>query len=290
MEFPSLSRLWLRSRPASIAPGAPFVTFRRLGRMGKFGNQLFQVASTIGIARANGCPALFAPALNWKAEPHLAGRLPRADGRLPPVQELREPGFNYRMATIKGPTDLVGYLQSERYFAHCADEIRALFAPAPQLQAALGARYAEVLARQPCSLHVRRANYLKNPNFAHLCDSDYFERAIDSFGAGTTFLVFSDDIEWCRARFSGERFVFVQNSRDIEDFFLMSFCSHHVISNSSFSWWAAWLGGNPRKRVIAPKAWFAGEYADPSLPFSAGPPHHGFLDARDLVPTGWTRL
>lgn len=273
-----------------MAADAPFVTFSRLGHMGKFGNQLFQVASTLGIARANGCPVLFDPALKWKAESDLAGRLPRADGRLPPAQEMREPGFDYHLATIKGPADLVGYLQSERYFTHCADEVRALFAPAPALHAALNARYGAALARNPCSLHIRRTNYLKNPNFAHLCDGDYFERAIASFGADMHFLVFSDDIDWCRTRFRGERFEFVSNARDIEDFFLMSLCSHHVISNSSFSWWAAWLGANPHKQVIAPQAWFAGEYADASRPFSAGPPHRGYLDTKDLVPQGWKRL
>ena len=278
------------SRSASIAPGTPFVTFERLGHMGKFGNQLFQVAATLGIARSSGCPALFSPTLRWKAEQQLASRLPRADGRLPRVAELKEPSFDYHPIAIDEPTDLVGYFQSERYFAHCADEVRALFAPAPGIESALRAKYAEVLTRRPCSLHVRRTNYLKNPNFAHLCDGDYFERAIAVFGADTTFLVFSDDIEWCRARFGDGRFVFVQNRWDIEDFFLMSFCSHHVISNSSFSWWAAWLGTNLEKRVIAPRDWFAGEYADASLPFSAGPPHRGFLDTRDLVPPGWSRI
>ena len=278
------------SRAASITSGTPFVTFERLGHMGKFGNQLFQVAATLGIARANGCPALFSPALRWKVERHLAGRLPRADGRLPQVAELREPGFDHHPIEVNGPTDLVGYFQSERYFTHCADEVRELFAPAPGIESTLRAKYGDVLARQPCSLHVRRTNYLKNPNFAHLCDGDYFERAIAAFGADTPFLVLSDDIEWCRARFGGSRFVFVQNRRDIEDFFLMSFCSHHVISNSSFSWWSAWLGANPQKQVIAPQAWFAGEYADASLPFSAGPPHRGYLDTRDLVPGAWRRI
>ena len=283
-------RLPFFSRAASVAEGAPFATFTRLGHMGKFGNQLFQVAATLGVARANGCPALFDPRLRWKSERYLAGRLPRADGRLPELTELKEQSFGFHELAVRGATDLVGYFQSQRYFAHCADEIRGLFAPERGLEAALRARYGGVLARQPCSLHVRRTNYLKNPNFAHLCDGDYFEQAIARFDAGTTFLVFSDDIPWCKARFGGGRFVFVQNRQDIEDFFLMSLCSHHVISNSSFSWWAAWLGANPHKQVIAPRAWFAGEYADAALPFSAGPPHHGFLDTRDLVPAGWLRL
>ena len=258
--------------------------------MGKFGNQLFQVAATIGTARANGCPALFDPGLRWKAEGHLAQRLPRADGRLPPAREWKEPGFNHHPLTVSGPTDLAGYFQSERYFSHCADEIRARFAPADAIAAPLRARYREVLARQPCSLHVRRTNYLKNPNFAHLCDTDYFERAIATFGADTAFLVFSDDIEWCRARFTGNRFVFAHNRLDIEDFFLISFCAHHVMSNSSFSWWSAWLNPAADKRVIAPSAWFAGEFGNAALPFTPGPPHHGFFDTRDLIPAGWEKL
>jgi hypothetical protein len=103
-------------------------------------------------------------------------------------------------------------------------------------------------------------------------------------------VVLSDDIPWCRTYFSGRRFTFIDGQSPAEDFFLMSACANHIISNSSFSWWGAWLGINPAKRVIAPRDWFTGEFADAAIPFVAGPPHHGFHDTRDLTPENWTRL
>ena len=71
------------------------------------------------------------------------------------------------------------------------------------------------------------------------------------------FLVFSDDMDWCKNNFKGDNFIFCEkNDVDILDIFRMSLCKHNIISNSSFSWWGAWLNNNPTKIVVAPRNWF----------------------------------
>ncbi len=267
---------------------APFVTFDLLGQLGRLGNQLFQIAATIGAARRNGCACTFP---EWPYESYFAG-LPRDPGRPPPRVPLVEKSYLYRPLDIREHCHLVGYFQSEKYFAHCAAEIRRALAPREELLAPLRARYSALLDLRPCAIHVRRTDYVANAAYENLGDTGYYERAMSAFGRDTLFLLFSDDLAWCRRRFAPDqkRIMFVEGLTAMGDFFLMSACAHQIIANSSFSWWAAWLNSNPSKRVIAPRRWFAGEFADESRPFVAGPPHTGYHDTRDLVPESWTRL
>lgn len=266
----------------------PFVTFDLLGQLGRLGNQLFQIAATIGAARRSHCACTFP---DWPYEAYFAG-LPRDPGRPPPRPPLMEKSYLYQPLDIVQTCHLVGYFQSEKYFAHCAGEIRRALAPREPLRAQLEARFSAVLALHPCAIHVRRTDYIANPGYADLGHGDYYERAMSVFGRETLFLLFSDDLAWCRRRFweHRQRIMFVEGLTEIGDFFLMSACAHQIIANSSFSWWAAWLNASPSKRVIAPLHWFAGEFADPSRPFVAGPPHKGYHDSRDLVPESWIRL
>jgi hypothetical protein len=184
---------------------------------------------------------------------------------------------------------MAGCWQSERYFKHCEAEVRGYFAPRAEVLARLQERCGKLLARPTCSVHVRRGDYTRLPEYADLAATDYYERAIARFPAETTFLFVSDDIPWCQRRFRDPRFVFVQGQSDIEDLFLMSLCGGHIIANSSFSWWGAWLDRRPQKTVIAPTRWFAGKYADPSLPFSSQP-YQGFHDSSDIIPPEWIKL
>jgi Glycosyl transferase family 11 len=82
-------------------------------------------------------------------------------------------------------------------------------------------------------------------------------RAICLFSEDTEFIVFSDDIDWCERYFVGSRFLFAYGGDELEDFRLMSQCQYHIISNSTFSWWASWING---EIVIAPKTWFGSRF------------------------------
>lgn len=178
---------------------------------------------------------------------------------------------------------LVGYWQSEKYFADHADAIRRDFAlraaPAARLDAALLARLAAV---ESVSLHIRRGDYVDNPKtnaFHGVCPPDYYRRAAAHIAGqvhAPEFFVFSDDPDWVRENLKLDfplHLVSDGRLQNYEELTLMSRCHHHIIANSSFSWWGAWLNARPGKIVCAPRTWFR----DPAL------------DTRDLVPPAWFR-
>ena len=102
----------------------------------------------------------------------------------------------------------------------------------------------------------------------------YYNKALDSFPKDIPVLVFSDDIEYCKENLVGDRFTFVNKNKDFCDLMLMSLCKHHIIANSSFSWWGAWLSDSKGLK-IAPSEWF-------------GP--NGPKDTLDLLPVEWVRM
>ncbi|TAE30485.1 MAG: alpha-1,2-fucosyltransferase [Cytophagales bacterium] len=139
-------------------------------------------------------------------------------------------------------------------------------------------------ATTPVSVHIRRGDYVNHPEFSQSFGAlgmDYYETALAHLTTqhpDATLFVFSDDPDWVRQhmRFT-QPHVFVTNTgpdADVDDLELMSLCRHHIIANSSFSWWGAWLNPRPDKIVIAPRQWFRNK------PW----------DTKDLVPASWLRV
>lgn len=136
------------------------------------------------------------------------------------------------------------YFQDEYYFKEHENAIRTLFSSGiPELNDYI-------------AIHVRRGDYVGNAFYVDLTDTDYYQRAMQQFRHGK-FLVFSDDIEWCRDQeiFKDCEFFFED---EIADMNMMAACKGQIIANSSFSWWGAWLSPRyPENKVIAPKQWFS---------------------------------
>ncbi len=162
------------------------------------------------------------------------------------------------------------YFQNEKYFKDISEEIRHEFTLKDTLLPDARNFLEQIIALNSVSLHVRRGDYIndKKTNEYHgVCRQEYYESAmkmIQEKVPDVKYFVFSDDIEWTKKIFVGDKFVFVSspNITGHEEMFLMSKCKHNIIANSSFSWWGAWLNENPKKIVIAPKTWFNDPKAD----------------------------
>ena len=89
---------------------------------------------------------------------------------------------------------------------------------------------------------------------------------MDVVGEVDRYLVFSDDLEWCKQNFIGDKFIFIENEKDYVELFLQSKCTHNIISSSSFSWWGAYLNKNKDKTVVGPKQWFTVEKRNDIIP------------------------
>ena len=133
------------------------------------------------------------------------------------------------------------------------------------------------------SMHVRRGDLayanevLRRPRLVYgpVVSASYLHAAMRCFPDDATFVVLSDDAAWCRERLRGPRVHVFEGGDELDDLMTMKACDHHVVSNSSFSWWGAWLNARPGRRVVAPDPWF---WRD----------RRAF--AEQLVPSDWIRL
>jgi hypothetical protein len=278
--------------------------------IGGLGNQLFQYAAGRRLAHQHGVPLklditafetykLHAYSLrNFKLNATIAttqdlkpyrrtfaGRVSCRLQRYLPVRWRRwivEPHVHFAPEILEAGDDvyLEGHWQAERYFCDIASLLREeILVTSP-----LSGRDAEVAgcieSTVSVAMHVRRGDYVTNATHG-LCSMDYYTegmRRVREREPNARFFVFSDDAPWAADAFSKNEAVTVVGhngaEKNYEDFRLMSMCRHHIIANSTFSWWAAWLAAQPGKMVIAPRTWFATD----------------IVDASDVVPKSWMRI
>lgn len=150
---------------------------------------------------------------------------------------------------------LEGFWASEKYFKVIAPLIREQF-KFPKIDNSDYLK--EITNTNSVAIHIRRGDYLKQKHRG-TCSLDYYRNAVSYLEDRVKepkFFVFSDDIKWAKEKFTDYEVIDRRNRPDYEDMHLMSLCNHNIISNSTFSWWAAWLNTNPDKYVIAPDPWF----------------------------------
>jgi hypothetical protein len=249
------------------------LSFNNIGNLGRLANQMFQYASLKGIAENRGYEYVIPPKeifgrndMNVKSEPcnlYTVFKIAEKNNigiRQNTIIQERYHHFDQELfINCPDNVDLFGYFQTEKYFKHIEDKIREDFKFDDILYYDCKQSYNDIIGDGGLiSLHVRRGDYVTNAN--HPVQSlSYYQKALSEMPSDIPVLVFSDDPFWCQDQeiFAPDRFFISQgNSADV-DLCLMSMCDYHIIANSSFSWWGAWLADS--KQIFAPKNWFGAE-------------------------------
>lgn len=278
--------------------------------LGGLGNQLFQYAAGRRLALRTGAPLKLdltdfatyplrkyrlshfrtiqneASAEDLAAVPHTwLGRMVarRRAGTFRYVKEQRWCSKRDLISDLGSGVYLDGYWQGEGYFADIAHILRRELVPKHPVTKASLQIAQRMRETESVGLHVRRGDYVshwRNRLRYKACSADYYRKAVAEITqrrGRCDIFVFSDDHAWVREHLGDSTWSQINHNgpdRDYEDLWLMSQCRHHIIANSTFSWWAAWLGANPHQVVVAPRNWFV----------------NSFRQAPDLYPMHWLRL
>ncbi len=230
------------------------ITFSQLGNQGRLGNQLFQMTAAICLALSNNDNYQFP---SWKYEPYF--NLHNCfSNNFAYTSTYNEPHFHYTHIPYQPNLNLSGYFQSYKYMIGHEDFIKNKFIPINKIEA----------MPNTTSIHVRRGDYVLQQQFHPIMTMDYYKKAIDICNT-EKYYIFSDDIVWCKSKFVGSQFIFADGNHETIDMAMMSKCQNIIMANSSFSWWAGWLGEKEDKKIIYPKQWFG-----PAL----------LHDTKDLIP------
>lgn len=262
------------------------ITFDRIGYYGRFGNQVFQFALTFSVSKKLGYD-LILPInnLNNKREEHARDKKFDAYCNLLECfdidtiyfgnynQQIRstftEKQFHFDESVFNVPdnTNFSGYFQSEKYFLHCVDELMTQLTIKPEIIAS-AKKLLPITDKELVSIHVRRGDNAI-PQIFHPCVGlEYINPAIDQYFNDDKyhFCVVSDDPNWCRDIWKDKNnFTIIEGENQHVDFAVLSLCDHHIISNSTFSWWSSYISKNKNKIIIAPKNWFGVGYNHYSL-------------------------
>ena len=253
------------------------IRFSELGTAGRLGNQMWQIAGTIGIAHARGDRPTFP---DWDYRPYF---------QVPDTYFSDQPGIEARTLVPHMDERCALYLQDYGLFADITPVVRAVFRPSPLATQEMRVPKYDWFWELggPVALHVRRGDMLTEPDGYHpLTTTAYYERALDL--VGRPVVVFSDDLPWCRETFGHfDDMYFFEGSpsrvpdydpgyaesspTDWLDLQFMAACSDHIIANSTYSWWGAFLAGNPHP--IYPLTWFGSKLR--------------YIDWKLQIPPGW---
>jgi hypothetical protein len=262
------------------------ITFTNLGKLGRLGNQLFQISAVIGTALKNEMMFTFP---EWEFSKYIKGDLSKFGINIRPNTFYHESDFSYKKIEIKenfdGVLDIIGYFQSEKYFIDNSEYIRNFLHPNYRIYSIVNQRLEEFgLTGEFISLHVRRGDYIGQPQYYSILDMNYYKKAIDLLPKDLPILVFSEDEEWIKNNFVGDRFIFKprtsvsfdSNENDYIDLIMMSRASHFIMANSSYSWWGSWMSRNEEKKVIIPSSWFGPEFSS--------------KNTDDIYPKDWIKI
>ena len=245
---------------------------------GRIGNNLFQIAAGYSLAKKNNSDFLAYVQDIMLPEPDnclLSEYLNQFKDNifrdikftncLPDNYELyNEPSdLSFREIVYKDNICIDGYFTSEKYFDKSL--IRDLFSIDDITNTYIERKYGNNFENKITSINIRRGDFVKQPHLHPVCSLSYYKDSIRYIGERNHFMITSDDIDWCKKHFKGTNYCFIEDEPPIIDLYLQTLCNNNIISNSSFSWWGAWLNPNPDKIVIAPSENWVGRHLNISI-------------------------
>lgn len=231
---------------------------------GRLGNMMFQIAHTYVMSRKYNVP--------WAIPRHESNSVPYEttifrnvgffEGKtdnLPHTTFIQLP-FRYQPAPepLEDTTTVyVGWRQSEKFFEERSEEIRDLFGPTEDFITKATQAFPELISKRVCAINVRRGDYLNFPDRHPVVTKEYILKAVDSLKQKPDHIfVLSDDLDWCKDNLSDLPNVKFIDWYEADGLWLLSLCHDFIISNSTFSWWGAFLSHKADKQIIAPSTWF----------------------------------
>lgn len=235
------------------------------GHCGQLGNQFFQIAAACALAWDNAAEPYFP---DWDFDRplnnHVFSRINKKKPETTVAFEWRDPASSYTKIPYQDNMKIAGYFQSEKYFSHHRNRLLALFAPCEDDLAYMKKKYTW-LFDSPHTVGVQLRYYKwefsKDDQSYPQYGKDYLDKAMRLFPEKSIFVVSSNNIQFARENMPSwaKNVVFLEDEEPpyYIDLYLLSFCKHNIITNSSFGWWAAWLNQNPDKKVVRPAYWTA---------------------------------
>lgn len=237
----------------------------KLGNNYQLGNQLFCVASALGYAWDHDFIPVF-PFLNEKGANRIFNRdhlFFRLDPSLP--RRIRkvyyDMSWSYKpIPQFKRDVLLVGPFMSWKYFHHHRKSLIEILLPSEEIQEYLKAKYKDLIVSPiTVGIHVRTSDKTTHDAIPFQ-GLRYFEKAMRHFPEESLFVIFSDRINWCKKHFKEhfpeKNLIFIEGNNHIQDLFLLSMMKNHILSNSTFSWWGAYLHEGDSQLVCVPEIWF----------------------------------
>ena len=251
--------------------------------MGGLGNQLFQIAKAKAEGLKNNLDVFF----RTNAFIPMEGNQPKKyinniyrninfDDTKKPIVRMNEKTFSYyeNNTIYNESTEFYGYYQSSKNFLNFRNEIKSLFLPTNEFKEKLKNLYPLIFEENSIAIHIRRGDYLKIPTILPVIDKCYFDNCLEQIKYSHIF-IFSNDKEWVQENMSYDNSSIIYNLEDYEELWAMSLCNHNIISNSSFSWWAAYLNENNNQKVFCPSLWFG---------------NNGEKNYLDIYEDGWIKI
>lgn len=232
--------------------------------MGGLGNQMFQAAHALAQGKKNNVPVRFkceswTPMQGRQTPAYKENIFRNLDFNWVdlPLNRVVEGPWEYSeiVADWTRPTEFYGYFQSSKNFLGYDQHIREVFSPTQKFKEEIYEKYPQMNQDNTVSIHIRLGDYKNNPHIHPSISIEYINRALREIGEYSHAFIFSEDKEWITNNLNLENSTVV-NEEDWTEMWMISLCKNNINSNSTFSWWGAFLNENPNKKVIAPSIWF----------------------------------